>query len=341
MAKRVAIIGGGIAGIEAASLLTSRGYDTVLIEKETELGGNVNKWDRLFPTKTSAVDVANQLKHKLPSQTKVLVNTTVKRLITNNNNFALLLSDDTLEKVDATLIATGFKTFDARRKEEYGYGIYDNVLTSVDLEQMFRQNKIMCKNGAAPKRVAFIHCVGSRDEKVNNRHCSRVCCITAVKQAIELKQMYPTCEVFCFYMDLRMFGRYYEDFYHDAQAKYGITFIRGRLSEAAEDHNNKLVLKAEDTLVGKPLKLTVDMLVLMVGMEAADGTADISACMDIKQGDDGFLLPADAYLHNNFTQQPGIFVAGTCTSPKNIPETLADARAAVVAIDDFLKGNIE
>lgn len=336
MTKRVAIIGGGIAGMEAASLLTSRGYDTVLIEKEQDLGGNVAKWDRLFPTKTPANDVVNKIKLGLSPQIKIRTNCTVSRVIANDRNMALLLSDESLEKVDAVLVTTGFNTFDARLKQEYGYGIYDNVITSVDLERMFAQRKVLCKNGKEPKRIAFIHCVGSRDEKVNNRYCSRVCCITAVKQAIEMKEIYPTADVYCFYMDLRMFGRYYEDFYHDAQAKYGVTFVRGRLSEASEDHENHIVIKAEDTLIGKPLKVTVDMLVLMVGMESPETTKTLSECMGLELGNDRFILPADSYTHNNCTHQRGVFVAGACTAPKNIPETLADARSAVAAIEDYL-----
>ncbi|MDR1055611.1 MAG: FAD-dependent oxidoreductase [Prevotellaceae bacterium] len=336
MIKRVAVIGGGIAGMEAAGLLASRGYDVLLVEKEQDLGGNVAKWDRLFPSKTPASDIVNKIKLGLSPSIKVLTNRTVTRMIRNNDNFALLLSDETLEKVDAILVTTGFQVFDALRKEEYGYGIYDNVITSVDLERMFASKKVLCKNGKEPKCVAFIHCVGSRDEKVNNHYCSRVCCITAVKQAIEMKELYPTADVYCFYMDLRMFGRYYEDFYHDAQAKYSVSFVRGRLSEAGETHDNKIVLKAEDTLIGKPLKVTVDMLVLMTGMESPDTTENLSACLELEQGNDRFITPADPYIHNNCTHRRGIFVAGACTAPKNIPETLADARSAVVAIEDYL-----
>ena len=171
MAKRVAVIGGGIAGMEAAGLLASRGYETILIEKDADLGGNVARWARLFPTKTPAIDVVNSIKLGLAPQIEVLTNRTVKRMINNDKSMALLLSDDTLVKTDAVLIATGFQTFDARRKEEYGYGVYDNVITSVDLERMFTERKVLCKDGREPKRIAFIHCVGSRDEKVNNLSC--------------------------------------------------------------------------------------------------------------------------------------------------------------------------
>ena len=117
-----------------------------------------------------------------------------------------------------------------------------------------------------PRRIGFVHCVGSRDEKVGNRYCSKVCCATAVKQACEIKQQFPDAVVYCFYMDLRMFGRGYEDMYLEAQKKYGVIFVRGRVSEVSEDKDGHLFVKAEDTLSGKPLRVTLDLLVLMAGM---------------------------------------------------------------------------
>ena len=109
------------------------------------------------------------------------------------------------------VVATGFTLFDARRKEEYGYGIYDNVVTSADLERMMNEGAVRLADGSTPRRIALLHCVGSRDEKVCQRHCSKVCCITGVKQAIELKKMFPEADVFNFYMDIRMFGAGYEE----------------------------------------------------------------------------------------------------------------------------------
>jgi len=260
----------------------------------------------------------------------------------DGQNFRIWLSDGQGVTVSTVLLATGFKMFDARRKEEYGYGIYDNVITSADLEQMFASgNPVVTKNGEPPQRIAFIHCVGSRDEKVNNRHCSRVCCATAVKQACEIRQMYPDAEVYCFYMDLRMFDRHFESMYLDAQTKYGVYFVRGRLSEAAESIDGRVAIKAEDTLMGKMLKISVDLLVLMTGMETAEDTEHLAAMLKIAAGKDGFLNPADEYLQGNHTREKGIFLAGTCTGPKTIPETLADARAAAAAIDEYLRCSIE
>ena len=179
-------------------------------------------------------------------------------------------------KADAILLATGFDLFKSERKEEYGYGIYDNVITSADLEKMFRSGEIKLKSGRKPEKIGIVHCVGSRDEKVGNLYCSKLCCVTAVKQAIELKENLTDCKVFCFYMDMRMGGALYEELYREAQEKYGIGFIRGKVSEVGVNINKKLVVKVEDTLVGRPLKMELDMLVLMAGMEMSED--GIKAC---------------------------------------------------------------
>jgi heterodisulfide reductase subunit A len=269
---------------------------------------------------------------------KILVNVTIVDVQRDGKQFRIWLSDGQGVTVSVVLLTTGFKLFDAHRKEEYGYGIYDNVITSADLERMFTLGKpVVTKNGKPPQRVAFIHCVGSRDEKVNNRHCSKVCCATAVKQACEIKQMYSDAEVYCFYMDLRMFDRHFENMYLDAQMQYGVIFVRGRLSEAAECIDGRVTIKAEDTLMGKMLKISVDMVVLMTGMEAAEETEKLAGMLKIATGKDGFLNPVDEYLQGNLTREKGVFVAGTCTGPKTIPETLADARAAAIMIDEYLR----
>ncbi len=334
--KTIAIIGAGIAGIEAASRLSKFGHKVYLIEKNNTIGGHVAQWDRLFPSQTEAKSVLDDLMKGLNNRAEVLTNVTIQHCEKKNNQFEIILTDNKNLLVDAVLLTTGFDTFRAQRKEEYGYGIYENVITSVDLEQMFKNHKVVCKNGNPPKRVAFVHCVGSRDEKVNNRHCSKVCCATAVKQACEIKQLYPDCEVFNLYMDLRMFDRHFEDMYHEAQSKYNVNFIRGRLSEAGENKAHQVVLKAEDTLAGKPLKLTVDLLVLMTGMEASCSQSTLNTKLGLHAASDGFLITKNAFTENNLSDVGGIFFAGTCTGPKTIPETLADSRAAADQVNVYL-----
>jgi heterodisulfide reductase subunit A len=138
-----------------------------------------------------------------------------------------------------------------------------------------------------------------------------------------------------------MFDRHFETMYLDAQTQYGVIFVRGRLSEAAESIDGRVTIKAEDTLMGKMLKISVDMVVLMAGMEAAGETGKLAGMLKVAVGKDGFLNPADEYLQSNSTREKGVFVAGTCTGPKTIPETLADARAAAVSIDEYIRDGSE
>ena len=238
----------------------------------------------------------------------------------------------------ALLLATGFDLFEARKKEEYGYGIYNNVITSAELEKKFKSGGgILTSEGKIPSRIGIVHCVGSRDEKVGNLYCSKVCCVTGVKQAIELKEMYPSSAVFNFYMDLRMFDRYFEELYYEAQQKWGVSFIRGRLSECAENPDGSIVVKTEDTLSGKPLKMTVDLLILLAGFVPSSRSASLVDMLGLERGCDGFVSSADSHVKNNSTSLPGLFLAGALKGPSSISEAIADARAAAMQIAGYLK----
>jgi heterodisulfide reductase subunit A len=181
--------------------------------------------------------------------------------------------------------------------------------------------------------------VGSRDEKSGNHYCSKVCCITGVKQAIELKKRLPEAEIYCFYMDLRMYGKNFEELYREAQEKYDIQFIRGRLSEASEKIDKSLLIKSEDTLSGRPLKMNVDLLVLLVGMEAGKGTSSAAATCGIGCEESGFLKTTDSFLKSNFSEQEGIFLAGSCTAPMTVNDTILHARSAAMEVNNYLKTN--
>ncbi len=338
MGKRVIIIGGGVAGIEAASSLASFGFSVDLMEKEEKLGGHVGQWDRLFPSRRHASEIIDHLTGQLDEKVTVHTGVDIQKIEHAGEAWRVILPGEKTLVGDALLVATGFDLFEARKKEEYGYGIYDNVITSADLEKKFAEGGVIRNNhGKIPERVGFVHCVGSRDEKVNNLYCSRVCCVTAVKQAIEVRENVPSCEVFCFYMDLRMFGLDFEALYKEAQEKWGVHFIRGRLSEAFENQDGSVLVKVEDTLAGRPLKMKVDLLVLMSGMVTSSGTKKLIDLLGLGTDENRFLKPADRQLQANESGIPGLFLAGTCTSPKSIDETLADARAASLKIMEYLK----
>jgi heterodisulfide reductase subunit A2 len=338
--KSVAIIGGGVAGMEAAAQLSRKGFAVTIIEKSDKLGGRLNQWHELFPARKNAEILLEKLKAEI-NAVHVVFNADVTRVEKNEDGFAIHINNNRMITSNSLLLTTGFDIFDAGRKEEYGYGIYDNVITSVELEQAFKMQKpLLTAQGNTPRRIGFIHCVGSRDEKVGNLHCSKVCCITAVKQAIEIKERYPAAEVFLYYMDLRMFGRHFEELYREAQQKYGIQFIRARLSEAFENPDGSLQIRIEDTLLAKPLKMTLDLLVLMVGIQPYKKPDNMIDMLGLSRDTDGFLLQEDQYILPFNTGISGLYSAGGITGPKTIEETLSEARAVALEISRFLGDSI-
>ena len=354
MENSVIVIGGGISGITAAVMLVRQGLEVILLEKEKETGGHVAQWDRLFPDRRRASEVLD-FSSKGIEQVKVVTGVTVTGISKSDKGFTVNISAPpppsniqdapTSVKaqftVSALLLATGFDLFEARKKEEYGYGIYNNVITSADLEEKFGKSQgVFTSNGQIPARIGIVHCVGSRDEKVGNLYCSKVCCVTGVKQAIELREMYPASEVFNFYMDLRMFDRHFEELYYEAQQKWGVNFIRGRVSECAENPDGTIIVKTEDTLTGKPLKMTVDLLILLSGFVPACGTTEICKMLGLEAGSDGFVLSSDIHTLNNSTSVPGVFLAGAVKGPISVCEAIADSRASAIQIASFVKSKL-
>lgn len=331
--KKVIIIGGGVAGMQTALRLRARGFDPLIVEREPELGGKLRGWHALFPSFTPADEVLADLRRRIRESG---VETLTSCCVSSFTAREVTLADGRTLPCEAVVLASGFTLFDAAIKEEYGYGIYDNVLTSADLERMFAEGRIAKADGSSPRRVAFLHCVGSRDEKVCQQHCSRVCCITGVKQAMELKRLLPAADVFNFYMDMRMFGPGYEELYREAQQRCNIHFVRGRISEASPTIDGKIQIKAEDTLTGRPLRMSVDMLVLLVGMRANDDNAALASAAGLERAPSGFMAPRDPFLGNVRSTVGGIFYAGTVTAPKNIGETLNEAAAAADAVAEYL-----
>lgn len=334
----VIIIGAGAAGCEAAFRLAEAGIQVEVVEKENQPGGNLNNWNQLFPDRKPASLLRQRLQQCVSHPLVHLHTGTVPVKIqrTPQGSFNVNLDDGALLEGKALLVTTGFRTFDATRKEEYGYGIYENVITSVELENYLANGSLSTSTGKLPQRIGFIQCVGSRDEKMCNFHCSKVCCITAVKQAIELRELFPGAEILCFYMDMRMFGPGYEEMYREAQEKYNIKFIRGRLSEASENQEKQVFVKCEDTLIGKPLRMTLDVMVLMVGMESSDGSRWLAKELGLNLAPNGFIQASDPHYATNLTNVEGIFIAGCVSSPMNLTDTLTDARSAVLAIQEFL-----
>lgn len=326
---KILVIGGGIAGMSCALQLKSQGDTPLILERSDRLGGNVRNWYKLFPTFTSSAEVWQDLIDRVERE-QIEVRTLCHIVQVDRRS----VTTDGGERIegDGVVLCTGYDLFDARRKEEYGYGVYDNVFTSVDIEQMFREGRVSKADGSAPKRIAFLHCVGSRDEKVGNRHCSKVCCITGVKQAVEMRQLFPECEIYNFYMDIRMFGSGYEELYRKAQIESNIHFIRGRISEASPTFDGRIQIKAEDTLVGRPLNISVDMLILLVGMEGGADNRLIARCKGVEVADNGFIAPHDPFAGNVVCTGGDVWCAGAVTAPKSVGESIDEGIAAAAAI---------
>jgi heterodisulfide reductase subunit A len=250
--------------------------------------------------------------------------------------------------VGTMIVATGFKVFDARRTPYFGYGIYPNVYTSLEVERMTNAagptgGEILLRNGQKPKRVAIAHCVGSRDENTN-RWCSRVCCLYSLKLAHLLRER-TEAEILNFYIDMRTPGKSMEEFYTRI-AEEGVSLIRGKVADVYPDQSDggtgRLIVQAEDTLLNRVLKEPVDMVVLSVGLEPQADAQDVRRLLNMSCGSEGFFLERHPKLAPVNTFTDGIFIAGCCQGPKDIPDTVAQAGAAAgEALSLISKGHME
>ena len=230
--------------------------------------------------------------------------------------------------VDTIIIATGYDIFDAREKKVYGYGKFENVVNALEMERMISSISKGAPLREIGKRIAFIQCVGSRDEQVGKEYCSRICCMYASKLAQLLKRADPRRDIYVFYTDLRATGKGFEEYYKRAQ-KDGVKYIRGRPAEAIEDSRTKKVtLKAEDTLSREILEMEFDLVVLSVGMIPNEGTGEIADILKLAKSPDGFLKEAHLKFKPVDTLSEGVFISGCVQGPKDIPETVAQASAA-------------
>ena len=235
-------------------------------------------------------------------------------------------------KVGSIVVATGYDPFEASRKPEFGYGRYPGVVTALEFERMAAANGptdgLICIPGTdrVPEHVVFIHCVGSRDKQLGNEYCSRVCCMYTAKQANVVLDQLPDARVTVFYMDVRAFTKGGEEFYDRARAR-GARYRRGNPSEIFR-RGNRLIVRAEDTLLRRTVEVEADMVVLAVGLEPGAAGQNVAQMLKLSRTGDGFLAEAHPKLRPVDTTSDGVFLAGTCQGPKDIPDTVAQAKAA-------------
>jgi heterodisulfide reductase subunit A len=229
--------------------------------------------------------------------------------------------------IGTIIVATGCDPFDPRLKPEFGYGLYKNVITSLEFERLISesgptQGRIET-DGKEPKSIVFIQCVGSRDKTVGNEYCSRVCCMLTAKQAFLIKDRYPDAKVTVSYIDIRAFGKGHEEFYEQVQKK-GILYRKGIPSEIYQKAG-KLMVKAEDELLGEPYEEEADWVVLATGLTQRKDADSLRSLLKLPQGPDRFYLEVHPKMRPLDTATEGIFLAGTCQGPKDISDTLSQA----------------
>lgn len=428
--KTAMVIGGGIAGIQAALDIADSGFKVYLVEKEPSIGGHMIQLDKTFPTLDCSAciltpkmaDIKNHPKIELLAYSEVVdvsgfvgnFKVTVKRkpryideeicnacgqcadycpiAIKDRFNEGLsklkalnipfpqaipasyyidpdacrYLKDGTCRQceqvcnelhainLDATeklveidvgtvIVATGFDVFDVNKKPEFGYAKYENVITGMEFERLISASGPnlgeLLVQGKKPKDIVFIQCVGSRDKTVGNEHCSRVCCMYTAKHAHLVREKIPDANITVFYIDIRAFGKGFEQFYDRVKAER-IFYRRGNVSEIYKK-GERVIVRAEDTIAGTPMEVPADLVVLAVGMEQSGAAKELAKLFKLSSSPDNFFLEAHPKLRPVDTGSDGVYLAGCCSSPKDIPDTVAQAGAAAAkAIIPLARGKV-
>ena len=238
-------------------------------------------------------------------------------------------------KVGSIILTTGYDPFDPTVITQYGFGKYENVITGFQMERLLSSvgptgGKVKRPSDKKePKSIIFVQCVGSRDfHEYGHKYCSRVCCMVSTKQARQFKEKHPDANVYVFYIDLRAFGKGYEEFYNRAGEEYGVRYIRGKVAEIYEDDDHNVIVRGEDTLLMRELEIKADMVVLAMALEPRSDIGKLARIFNIQRSDDGFIMEAHPKLKPVETLTEGVFIAGSVQGPKDIPDTVAQAKAA-------------
>jgi heterodisulfide reductase subunit A2 len=345
MCPNVLVIGGGIAGMTAALDLAEAGGQVYLVERSDHLGGNVAKVDLTAPYLESARDILTERVTRVMEHPRIEVFTEaevqdVHGYVGNFQATVVARSNgglqDTMVDVGSVVVATGYQTFDAARMANYGYGRLPNVITSHELEKMLREGRVETKEGKPPQYVAIIHCVGSRSLEFH-AYCSRVCCMTALKYAHEIKSSVPGVYVSDVYVDMHAFGKGHEDLYRRTSEANTLFLMYEKgdypvIQKAPSGDECEMLILVNEMLSGETIEIPADLVVLMVGMEARADCREVARMVNISCDRDGWFIESHPKLDPVATTTDGIYIAGACQAPKDIPDTVAQARAAAARI---------
>ena len=326
----VLVIGAGISGLETSLSLASEKRKVYLVERSGELGGKVTKFEKIHPYQETNLDLIKQKIQAVQENENIdiFTETEVEKAIGFFGNFEITLKSihDAEQKnefkVGAVVVATGFDLSDAGKIPGFGYGKFEDIYTSLEIEEMnSNTGKILLKSGKPPKTAALIHCVG-REEK---GYCSRICCNYMFKIARYLKDKMPDIKITEFFKDLCLPNKDDQEYFVDTKNK-GIDFIRYQDISVNESAKGKLIEYTKHD--GQKEEIPVEMIILAPPVETAKGSNKMAELLDISLDENGFFQEAHQKLDPVATSTDGVFIVGSAQNPKNIPDSMIDAQAA-------------
>ncbi len=342
LTRRCLVVGGGISGLQAALDLAEAGYPVVLVERETALGGKMRRLSRTF---LNLSDGEQLLREQIDAaeahpRIQVLTSAQVREVAGYVGNFQVKVVRCELDgevefafDIGAVVIATGWDAFDMGRLADYGGGVIPDVVDTLTFEQMLSAPEGIRRpsDGRVPRQVVFIQCAGSRDPERGVPYCSKVCCMVVAKQARAYREQVPEGGACVFHTDIRSAGKGYEEYVQQAAETYGVLYLRGKVSRVFEA-SGKLKVWGVDTLAGLELELSPDMVVLATPLTAARGAQQLAQLLHVTTDSAGFFSEAHPKLRPVETLTAGVFLAGCCQGPKDIPESVAQASAAAAKV---------
>ncbi|PKM81096.1 MAG: pyridine nucleotide-disulfide oxidoreductase [Firmicutes bacterium HGW-Firmicutes-14] len=342
--QKVLVIGGGVAGMTGALEAAAKGLEVYLVEKSADIGGWAYTYcckatDKCAKCSACLVPQAKMHVEKNPLIT-VFCGSEVTGVSGQSGNYSVKVNTGegkvTDLEVGAIIIAAGFKPFDAARKGEFSYDREKNVITGLELEQALNEKGSLVSAFGKVKSVGFIQCVGSRDLSFNNNYCSKVCCMYASKLARLIRSELPDAELTIFYMDFQTFGKGFDEFVKSAKEDDKIQFVRGIPAKIFGFPYDRLTVRYANSLTGEAIEDKFDLIVLSTAITPCEDTGKLASMLDVETDEHGFFKAAT--LDPVGTKQQGVFIAGTCQSPKDIPQTMEQAKAAAGAAIKFLAG---
>jgi heterodisulfide reductase subunit A len=338
--RDVLILGGGIAGITAAIELAGMGIPSTILEKENRLGGQASTFSCKASEKCNkcfACVVDNQIQEVVRKpRVTIMTETRVERLSAEHNRFKAQIRSKGREidvHASALLVATGVDFFDARLKPEYGYGIFQNVITAPDLNAMLRSTGRICRpsDGQIPSKIAFFQCVGSRDETIGHLWCSKVCCAYALRFMKAIRHQHPEIRTSFFYIDIQPLGRSFESLLESCRQDEKMRLIRSLPSKVYGNRTSTdLRFAFIDPLSGDMVEEGFDLIVLSVGMTPRRDAERIETSLHLLKNAEGF--------YQSPPESSGIFLSGACKGPRDIASSIIDAKATAQRILRYFGG---